>query len=108
MELEDKSLEELDRQFPTYFQVKESVHCGYQEKGALLELIKGYVPSEAEHSTIDGIKLRYTDGWVLLRPSGTEPIFRVFAEAKTEPGAQALAKQGLKIVSDALEKAKSK
>jgi phosphomannomutase/phosphoglucomutase len=108
MELEDKTLEELDGQFPTYYQVKESVHCGNRNKDALLELIKGYVPSDTECSTIDGIKLRYTDGWVLLRPSGTEPIFRVFAEAKTETRAKTLVKQGLKIVSEALEEVKSK
>jgi len=33
---------------------------------------------------IDGVKLIDKDGWVLLRPSNTEPIIRVSAEAKTE------------------------
>jgi len=33
---------------------------------------------------IDGVKLLDKDGWVLLRPSNTEPIIRVSAEAKTE------------------------
>jgi len=108
MELEDKSLDELDSQFSTYHQVKESVHCDLQEKDTLLELIKEYAPSEVECSTIDGIKFRYPDGWVLLRPSGTEPIFRVFAEAKTETRAKTLVNQGLQIVSDALEDMKTK
>jgi phosphomannomutase/phosphoglucomutase len=108
MESEDQSLEELDRRFPVYHQVKESVHCCQLEKAALLEVIKDSAPSEAECSTIDGIKLRYSDGWVLLRPSGTEPIFRVFAEAKTKSRAKELADQGLKIVSDALEELNGK
>ena len=33
---------------------------------------------------IDGVKLLDKDGWVLLRPSNTEPIIRVSAEARTE------------------------
>jgi len=33
---------------------------------------------------MDGVKLLDKDGWVLLRPSNTEPIIRVSAEAKTE------------------------
>ena len=32
----------------------------------------------------DGIKLNFTDGWLLVRPSGTEPKIRITAEAKSE------------------------
>jgi phosphomannomutase/phosphoglucomutase len=39
----------------------------------------------AELTTIDGYRLDYGDAWVLARPSGTEPLVRVYAEA-TEPG----------------------
>jgi phosphomannomutase/phosphoglucomutase len=37
--------------------------------------------SGAELSTIDGYRLDYGDAWVLARPSGTEPVVRVYAEA---------------------------
>jgi len=33
---------------------------------------------------IDGVKLLDEDGWVLLRPSNTEPLIRVSAEARSE------------------------
>ena len=39
----------------------------------------------------DGVKFYMKDGWVLMRPSGTEPIFRVYVEAKEKQRAEQLA-----------------
>jgi phosphomannomutase/phosphoglucomutase len=103
---EDKSLEELDRQFPSYYQVKDSVTCSHQEKESLLTYVSKSAPTDAESDTTDGLKLRYSDGWVLLRPSGTEPLFRIFAEAKTESRANTLASKGVKLVEDATKEIK--
>jgi phosphomannomutase/phosphoglucomutase len=40
--------------------------------------------------TTDGVKIWYDDGWLLIRPSGTEPIVRIFVEAQTEQRAKDL------------------
>jgi phosphomannomutase len=48
---------------------------------------------DEETSTIDGLKIDYEDRWVHMRPSNTEPILRVYAEAPTEDEARALADQ---------------
>ncbi|MFW9934215.1 MAG: phosphoglucosamine mutase [Candidatus Thorarchaeota archaeon] len=101
MAIEGKSLEELDRQFPSYFQVKDRIPCSPQLKGKLLQQISKITPTDADCSDIDGVKLRYSDGWVLLRPSGTEPVFRIFTEAKTKTRAKNLLKQAYKIVDEA-------
>ena len=106
MAAEDQSLEKLDSQFPSYFQVKEKVTCPNKLKASLLARVASLAPTDAECETLDGVKLRYTDGWVLLRPSGTEPIFRVFAEAKTESRVRTLIENGLSLVEDALEEIK--
>jgi len=90
MAKEEETLERLDRRFPSYYQVKDSIPCPDEYKGKLLERVAAIAPSDAEKETLDGIKLRYTDGWLLLRPSGTEPIFRIFTEAKTKQKAQQL------------------
>jgi phosphomannomutase/phosphoglucomutase len=95
---ENKSLGEMDRQFPAYFQVKEGIPCANQQKELLLSKVRDAVPTDVQEKISDGVKLRYSDGWLLLRPSGTESLFRVFAEAKTKTRAQALASQGLKLV----------
>lgn len=43
--------------------------------------------------TMDGFKFYLEDGsWVLIRPSGTEPIFRLYAESDTLEHAKELAK----------------
>jgi phosphomannomutase len=46
----------------------------------------------------DGVKFIAQDGsWLMLRGSGTEPILRIYAEAKTDEDAQALLRQGVRL-----------
>ncbi len=47
---------------------------------------------------VDGLRLEFEDSWVLIRPSGTEPIIRVFVEAETEERKNALLNEMEKIV----------
>ncbi|MFX1490900.1 MAG: phosphoglucosamine mutase [Promethearchaeota archaeon] len=105
---ENRSVEELDQQFPTYYQVKAGLSCENWVKEPLLKRVVDLVPTGAECETLDGVKFRYPDGWVLLRPSGTEPIFRVFAEAQTKSRAQTLVGKGLKLTQDALNEIRSR
>lgn len=51
-------------------------------------------------SRIDGIKLYFNDGWLLVRASGTEPKIRLTAEAKTEKRVRQLYDEGLKVIQD--------
>jgi len=51
----------------------------------------------------DGVKLFVKDGWVLMRPSGTEPIFRVYVQAKTKPAVEALARQYKGLVETVIQ-----
>ena len=53
--------------------------------------------ADYEVNTIDGVKIDFPDGWVHLRPSNTEPIIRIYAEAQTEEHAASLANQ---IITD--------
>ena len=81
----------LDR-IPSYAQHKTKTRCpDDQKEGVMAELARQ--AKGAKVDTTDGVKLFLKDGWVLVRPSGTEPIFRVFTEAKTPERAQALAEE---------------
>ena len=57
----------------------------------LIDITNGLMTLQpASIEKIDGMKLLFDDGWVLVRPSGTEPKIRLTAEARTEARAQSL------------------
>jgi phosphomannomutase/phosphoglucomutase len=59
--------------------------------------------------TIDGVKIWFSnDSWVLIRPSGTEPIYRLFAEAKTEEQAKKLVSEYKTKIKAFIKKAEEK
>jgi phosphomannomutase len=52
----------------------------------------------ADVKSYDGVKFIAQDGsWLMLRGSGTEPILRIYAEAKSEADAQKLLKLGMQL-----------
>ncbi len=54
-------------------------------------------------SNIDGIKLNFKDGWLLIRASGTEPKIRLTAEAKSEARVHQLYDGGLRAIKDCIK-----
>ena len=46
--------------------------------------------SDKKFSTVDGIRVRYEDGWYLCRPSNTEPILVMRAEGRNEDALEAI------------------
>ena len=50
----------------------------------------------AKHTVIDGLRLDFDDAsWLLMRPSGTEPVVRLYAEAPSDGATEALIEAGL-------------
>jgi phosphomannomutase/phosphoglucomutase len=58
---------------------------------------------EFEVDTTDGVKILTEEGWVIIRPSGTEPIFRCFAEAKNEDDVKKMVEWGISLVLEQLK-----
>ena len=49
---------------------------------------------------IDGVKIDFERGWVHLRKSNTEPIIRIYSEAKDEAAANALAEEVIQVAQN--------
>jgi phosphomannomutase len=80
-------------EMPRYCMIKRKQPLATPDAAAdILESVPGTV-SGAKVDTSDGVRLDFDDGWVHLRPSNTEPIIRLIAEAKTEERAEELLRQ---------------
>ena len=99
----DTNLSKLADELPKYYQKKDKIGCPDTLKEIVMEFIIQNMQEEVEILTIDGIKLIYPDSWILIRPSGTEPIFRIFVEAKSAAKADNMMEEGLKIVNRAIK-----
>ena len=53
-------------------------------------------------STVDGVRLETQRGWVLIRPSGTEPLLRITVEGKTQEDVESLMKNAQRLVKQVI------
>lgn len=102
MAKENKPLSELIEELPKYCSAKLKVECPEDQKKQVMEKIVE-ATCDYEVDTKDGVKILKDDGWVIIRPSGTEPIFRCFAEAENEEEAKKMAEWGLSLVKENLK-----
>ena len=102
-----KSLSDLISELPKFYQSKARVECGDSFKSKVIAYImKQKYPGVKKIDSTDGAKLFFNDdSWVLIRPSGTEPIFRIFVESKSSQRTKELEEWGVKNVREAVQKA---
>ncbi len=91
-----KLSEQLDR-IPSYSQFKTKTPCPDDMKEKVMAALSKSAGG-GRVDTTDGVKIFLDDGWVLVRPSGTEALFRVFTEAKTPEKARQMAEDYRKKV----------
>lgn len=82
---------ELRASFPSYFMSKKKIELtpGLDVDGLLSKMENRYTAENI--TTIDGVKIDFPENWVHLRKSNTEPIIRIYTEAKTQQEADSLA-----------------
>ena len=93
-----ESLSTVVSRFPRYAIIKDKLDRPDQPLDAVYAALTKAFP-DAEADTQDGLRLGWPDRWVHIRPSGTEPIVRVIAEAPTKDEAQALIEAGRELLA---------
>ncbi len=89
---ERATLSEIRESLPRYVITKNKIPLdGADPDEALARLADRYAGERID--TRDGLKIDFDDGWAHLRKSNTEPILRIYTEARTEPEAAALAER---------------
>ncbi|HEU5174940.1 MAG TPA: phosphoglucosamine mutase [Gemmatimonadaceae bacterium] len=98
---EGRPLSAIAAELPRYVIVKDKLDRPNASLDAVYEALIGAFPDAAVDRQ-DGLRLSWPDRWVHVRPSGTEPIVRVIAEAPTSEDAMALVRQS-RVPLDALK-----
>jgi phosphomannomutase/phosphoglucomutase len=89
---EHGAMSEIQYRIPAYSQFKTKTQCPNDRKEAVMKELAVSAEGDRVDMT-DGVKIYFDDGWVLVRPSGTEPIVRIFSEASTDSKARAIAER---------------
>lgn len=79
--------------YPKYYMIKEKINLS---EGLDVDNILNKVALKYENEKIDlvdGVRIDFNESWVQLRKSNTEPIIRVYSEAKSMSEAQNLIKE---------------
>ncbi len=94
------SVSALRASYPTYFMSKNKIELTPEiNVDAILTAMTEKYQKE-DHSTIDGVKIDFENEWVHLRKSNTEPIIRIYTEAKSQAQADDLA---IRIIAEIKE-----
>ena len=94
-----KTMSELRAGYPEYYMAKQKIQLvpGLDVDGILASIAERY--SNEELSTIDGVKITWSDRWVHLRKSNTEPIVRIYTEAPSVDEATRLGQNFMDIIA---------
>jgi phosphomannomutase len=101
----DRILTRLEQQFGRHRYGRIDAHFPLEKRGALMQFLKENPPTKLLRSplaavkTFDGVKFVAEDSsWLMLRGSGTEPILRIYAEAKSGADVRKLLEMGGKLM----------
>lgn len=99
-----REIREFLAQLPPFFLEQAKIPCPNGSKSKVAEICREKANSfeGGRLNDLDGVRLDFPDSWLLIRASGTEPIFRVLVEANSESRAKQLMAQGVSLVEAAI------
>lgn len=91
-------------ELPAYFNAKTKIECASAQKEGTMKKLADYAKKSGLNAIfLDGVRINFSDSWIIVRASGTENYFRVFAEAKSEKKATALMEEYAQLVRKLME-----
>jgi phosphoglucosamine mutase len=98
----EKSFGELISDIPKYPVLRTKVECSNEKKQVVMdnlaESLPGKMSDVKEVLTVDGLGITTKKGWILVRPSGTEPVIRITCEGQTKEAADHILKTAEEVV----------
>lgn len=102
-----KTIGELVEELPQYYLARGKVDCPRELNDLILKKAKEK-HNEKKIEDLDGLKIHIDkNSWILFRPSGNAPEFRVWTEALTQKRAQALYEEGMNLVKNIIKREKN-
>ncbi|MFX0114975.1 MAG: hypothetical protein ACFFB3_10545 [Candidatus Hodarchaeota archaeon] len=104
----ETNLHTLANEYPKYTSLTQSINIpegqGKELYSKIIGEFKDYLKNhESKLLEVDGLRANFPDGsWLMIRPSGTEPLIRIVADAPSEVRARSLLETGLEIVKNTL------
>jgi len=78
-----KRVSEVYNSLPRFYMVKKKMELDEKKIKKVMEKLKKYYEGKEKINFEDGLKILREDGWIHIRPSGTEPVLRIIIETKT-------------------------
>ncbi len=95
------SLSEVVAGLPDFHKTEVTLLCPASRKGAVMRAVTEHASGE-DVSLSEGVRVSYSDGWVLVLPHASEPSVTVWAEGPTDDAALARAEQWARVVEDSI------
>jgi phosphoglucosamine mutase len=108
LEVEGTSVSEFIDKIPQYITVRENITCSNNIKASIVAAVAttikdAFSGSYTDFSNIDGIRLTFKNGWLLIRASGTEPLIRITVEGESDVVAKELMHKTVSLICKQME-----
>ncbi|MHA2188990.1 MAG: phosphoglucosamine mutase [Candidatus Thorarchaeota archaeon] len=103
-----RSFGDLISEIPIYPILRSKVNVANEKKEVVMNALSDELPKvitdTTEVLTVDGLGLSLKQGWILVRPSGTEPVIRITCEAQTNDIAESILAKAKTLVEKVIQK----